>query len=369
MAVVTVENVIQEIAPDDSMYLGDRSHYFMVGRVALKWIDVALLVAGKESVSSILDLPCGHGRVLRALKAAFPEAKLTACDIDRPGVDFCAETFGAIPIYSDVDPRAVKLEQGAYDLIWCGSLFTHFDASRWGPFLEMFRSALAPGGILVFTNHGRYRAEILREGLGSTGLTEDQGKAILADYDRAGFGYQDYPPKDELPRLQSGLDSDYGMSLARPSWVCEQIEAVDLGLVLYREAVWPLDGGQQDVIACVRDLYVGPQIVPVEAVERLCERLPERDAAIVQALAYGDRKPQQIAQEFGLSATGEWWGWFETVLQPAAAECGIELNLPYDLRHTGVQVLAERGASASEIATALGMDEQEVRLAYWHLLS
>ena len=60
-------------------------------------------------VKRILDLPCGHGRVLRYLSAAFPEAEITACDIMREGVDFCASTFGAIPVYSQDDPQQIPL--------------------------------------------------------------------------------------------------------------------------------------------------------------------------------------------------------------------------------------------------------------------
>ena len=79
----------------------------------------------------ILDFPCGHGRVLRYLRAEFPQAEITACDLLRDGVDFCAANFGAIPVYSDPDPSRIGLPRDAFDLIWVGSLFTHFDAARW----------------------------------------------------------------------------------------------------------------------------------------------------------------------------------------------------------------------------------------------
>src|SRR5437870_5495298 len=108
------------IAANDGMVLRDHppdhalSHYLESGRAALT-------AAGKTDVRRILDLPCGHGRVLRVLKAAFPGAALTACDIDRDGVDFCASRFGAEPVYSVEDPGRIPV-RGPFDLIWVGSL-------------------------------------------------------------------------------------------------------------------------------------------------------------------------------------------------------------------------------------------------------
>src|SRR3954452_15793510 len=82
--------VITEISPDDGMYAHDpspdaRMAYFAHGRVALDVIRLALLAAQKETVEAILDLPSGYGRVMRFLKAEYPDAELTACDVIRDG--------------------------------------------------------------------------------------------------------------------------------------------------------------------------------------------------------------------------------------------------------------------------------------------
>src|SRR5204863_8296827 len=71
--------------------------YFATSQWALQPIRLALLAARRDRVGRILDLPCGYGRVMRAIRAEFPEAHITACDIDPHAVDFCAETFGATP--------------------------------------------------------------------------------------------------------------------------------------------------------------------------------------------------------------------------------------------------------------------------------
>src|SRR5262249_46249666 len=117
------------VAPDDEMYLYGPDWYFAVGLSGLRCVLQALSACHLSSVSSILDLPCGHGRVARYFRAAFPTAELTFCDLNRSGVDFCVNQFSGRGIYSQVDLRRVALG-GPFDVIWVGSLFTHLDASR-----------------------------------------------------------------------------------------------------------------------------------------------------------------------------------------------------------------------------------------------
>ena len=83
-----------------------RVRYFEWGQAALRAIEAAIGSAERllprgapRSFERILDFGCGRGRVLRALRTAFPEAELVACDQDPGGVDFCAEVLGATPLY------------------------------------------------------------------------------------------------------------------------------------------------------------------------------------------------------------------------------------------------------------------------------
>ncbi len=238
MKIHELMNTIQKgISPNDEMFAGNESHYFSVGLSALECIEVALLSAkrNQEDIKMILDMPCGYGRVLRALKAAFPGAKIVACDLNRNGVDYCTKNFGAKALYSFKNPSMLPKEK--YDLIWCGSLLTHLDFPRWDDFISFFQTSLNSGGILVFTAHGRFVEENIRSGNNTYGLEQAVLKNLLDAYTHVGYSYVNYPHAD-----------DYGISMSTASHIISQVEKYsDLRLLHYKEQGWD---NHQDVIAC-----------------------------------------------------------------------------------------------------------------------
>jgi SAM-dependent methyltransferase len=240
-----VSGVSTEISPDDTMFEGSLEHYVSVGESALRCIRLGLLAAGKSEVRSILDFACGFGRVLRVLKASFPSAQLTACDISRNAVDFCSEQFDAHAIQSGEDFTKLQINT-TFDLIWCGSLLTHLEPAQFTSGLGFFRSLLSPGGIVVFTTHGPFVAERIRTGESNYGIDERLIPAMIRDYDATGYGYGDYPDHI-LPMV--GVKR-YGVSISRPSWVCSQIERQpDFRILTLTERAWDY---HQDSFACMR---------------------------------------------------------------------------------------------------------------------
>ena len=232
------------------MYAGNLAHYLGVGRSALHCIGAAMMLAKAHEPRRVLDFPCGHGRVMRALRAAFPSAEITGCDLDQDGVEYCSEAFGAVGVISHQDPREIQLP-GVYDLVWCGSLFTHLPRRKWEQFLALFERALAPGGVLVFTTHGRTTETWLRRkrtDAGLTieamyGLTADLSNDLLASFEREGLGYVDYPGQ-----------VDYGISLSSAPFVTGLVQrATSLRLVACLEHGWD---EHQDVVACVQPAKV-----------------------------------------------------------------------------------------------------------------
>ena len=224
------------ISPNDQMWKTGPSWYYDVGLSALACINHALMLANKVP-TAILDMPCGHGRICRMLQAAFPGAHLTACDLDVDGVNFCAQTFHAEGVYSHDDPYRVRFDR-LFDLIWCGSLLTHLDRSRWPLFLSFFANHLKPDGVLVFTTHGRQPVQWMMDGFYDYGLDDQERQDILRDYAMDGFGYME------------SKTHGYGVSVSSMAFVCDAVQRLrTLKIIGMQEAGW---AGHQDVYSCVR---------------------------------------------------------------------------------------------------------------------
>jgi hypothetical protein len=239
-------DVLREISPRDEMYRpGHEEQYFRAGRSALRCIALAMRAVREDgdlkSPKNILDLPCGHGRIMRAMKAAFPDATFTACDINRDGVEFCADRFDARPVFSKLHGEDVDLDD-QFDLIWCGSLLTHLDKDRWHGFLALFEKTLALDGLLVFTTFGGEAARRLREGEDDYRLTPELAQNLVSDFDHDGFGYTDYPGQ-----------TNSGMSLASSEWIRGQLGQLPLlTCVSHMEYAWHTgERSHQDVVVCV----------------------------------------------------------------------------------------------------------------------
>jgi SAM-dependent methyltransferase len=241
-------DVDRTISPHDFMYERTPDLYWASGPTTVRQVRLAMLQTRKERIGSILDFGSGYGRILRAFKVAFPEADLTACDILEEAVDFCAETFGATPVYAADDPGETPLE-GQFDLIWLGSLFTHLSAPRWTSLLDLLERVLAPEGLLLFTTQGRLIRDRIAERTWQDaygrpiwenwGVTEEALDEAVADYEREGFAY-----------LEWGLlERHYGTSVATPAWVLAQLQnRPGLRILGYRERAW----GSQDLVTCTK---------------------------------------------------------------------------------------------------------------------
>ena len=180
--------IVSALADDDAMFEGQGEHYLSVGLSAARLIQGAL--HEQPAPKRILDLPCGHGRVTRMLRACYPVAQVTVCDLDRSGVDFCASQFAARGVYSHEDFRLLELGE-RYDLIWVGSLITHLPEQHTRRFLDFAVRHLTPQGTLVVTSHGACVAQRLLSS--NYGLTDAAARGLLADARTNGYGYRSYP--------------------------------------------------------------------------------------------------------------------------------------------------------------------------------
>ncbi|WP_458095237.1 glycosyltransferase [Roseomonas sp. WA12] len=242
------------------MFDGSGEHYLRVGLSALGIIEAAL--ADAPPPRTILDLPCGFGRVTRMLRARYPDAAITVCDLDRPGVDFAAATFDARGVYSEPNFRDLHLG-GPFDLIWVGSLLTHLPEHQTRQFLDFAARHMGPESRLVVTSHGEYVAERLRSW--NYGLSEPAARGLIAQYLMHGYGYRGY---DGSP--------DYGISLAARAWYETQLVGSGLRLQSYQERGWD---EHQDVLVIRRAAASQLRGMPARRLDRPGIPLPPSGAA------------------------------------------------------------------------------------------
>jgi trans-aconitate methyltransferase len=222
----------QVVSPKDHMYNTGPDWYFNVGLDGIRVILRSLATSGINDVKRILDLPCGHGRVGRHLRAAFPQAEIAFADIDTDGADFCASQFRGTAIYSQPNLSQAPIG-GNYDLIWIGSLFTHVDQARAETWLRTLCGCLAPRGILVATVHGNWSKEVQAKYAPMIGPNE--WKDILKGYYTTGWGYARYEGPD-----------DYGGSLCQASTVIAMAGRIEgVRILSYNERGW---AGNHDVL-------------------------------------------------------------------------------------------------------------------------
>jgi len=191
-----LSRVSLKVSSADLMYRpGWATSYLTAGLSASRSIQASLDAAGKRiSGGAILDLPCGYGRVLRFLKAMFPDSTIIASDIETEMLEFCQRAFGSQGHLSSSlrSLKSVSLPL-KFDLIWCGSLMTHIDERAAVELLEFFCRHLKDGGLCVFTTHGRPIAEMFDRRETSFNLAEEGLQKVLSEYERRGYGYADYP--------------------------------------------------------------------------------------------------------------------------------------------------------------------------------
>lgn len=184
------------LAPADNMFMlgfGRSDHYLKVGLSAIRCIETSLensnVVLG--SAPSILDFPCGHGRVLRFLRARYPSSAITVSEIDVNAIGFCEATFNCHGVVSSPHFDSLTLP-GPFDLVWCGSLLTHLPEDDVKGLLSVFFRHLSPNGACIITTLGQQSVDWISSGDRSYGLTKAAKTRILSQFDQTGYGYAGY---------------------------------------------------------------------------------------------------------------------------------------------------------------------------------
>lgn len=133
---------------------GDRDVSVMARIVTEAGVDV-------HSVGRLLDFGCAAARMLRFCPRYFEQAECWGVDLKGEHIEW-NQRFLSPPFLFAATTSLPHLpfEDGFFDLVYCGSVFTHIGdlADAW--FLEL-RRVLRPGGHLYLTIHDEHSIEVL----------------------------------------------------------------------------------------------------------------------------------------------------------------------------------------------------------------
>lgn len=167
-------------------------HVASYRRGAVEFVGIlgrALEEAGRSwgETDACIEIGCGYGRIVRELCRELPAANISVCDVIDEGARFTASEFGVrkVPVIEAMGPDW----DGGYDLLYLLSVYTHLNRPMIEANLAKVAALAKPGGVVVFTIHGKGSAE-QAERYGQYWLDK---AGLNATLDRDGFFYERYP--------------------------------------------------------------------------------------------------------------------------------------------------------------------------------
>jgi ubiquinone/menaquinone biosynthesis C-methylase UbiE len=151
------------IPPEPRAYGDTEEHWLNSGK---RDVDTMLRILNSsnffiEKGNRILELGCATGRMTRWLASLAEECEIWGVDISARAIVWCQENL--TPPFNFATVTTVPhlpFEDRYFDLIFCGSVFTHIDdlADAW--LLEIKR-IMRPGGRAYVTVHDKHTADVV----------------------------------------------------------------------------------------------------------------------------------------------------------------------------------------------------------------
>jgi ubiquinone/menaquinone biosynthesis C-methylase UbiE len=144
-------------------YASDAQGYISTGKCHVEEM-IRLLEQSGFSIGGakrILEFGCAAGRMIRHLPEIAPNAELWGVDQNAERIRWCIENLTpAIHFATTTMVPHLPFEDRYFDLIFCGSVFTHIEDLQESWLLELGR-VLRPSGKLYITIHDEHTVTVL----------------------------------------------------------------------------------------------------------------------------------------------------------------------------------------------------------------
>ncbi len=236
-----INNLSLEVHKNDGLLNKSVEHYFYCGFNAVQEIiSCNELYRFNKVPLNILDFPCGFGRVGRWIRAVFPESNIYGVDLLPKAINFCESQFNynILQAHKNFSDYIIT---NTFDIIWCGSLFTHITESQAETLLKLLLKVLNRNGLLIFTCHGRHVYERLVNRTHFYNLSSEKISNLVDKFNSDDYAFAKY-----------NQINNYGISLNSLDWILKKApKSSNTRLVKFSEKGW----------AKHQDVYVFQKIV------------------------------------------------------------------------------------------------------------
>jgi len=223
---------------DDMLHNNNITHYESVGRELAEYV--------KKSATDlhqcyILELPCGHGRVTRWLKAYADEMhfNLHSYDVLPDAIDFQRKYINPCSyLISPPFTEYNEIKDRMYDIAVMGSLITHLSEADSCKILSEISNKLKHDSKFIITTHGMRSYQKLK--LSNIYQTSEEDREVLIKkFESDEFGFVTYKKDHSLEaRTTDFIGDSYGISIIPPIWIKRQLDSLGFECVESVEGGW-----------------------------------------------------------------------------------------------------------------------------------
>lgn len=144
----------------------------------------------------ILDFGVGCGRTMRFFYRHQHDFECHGCDVDAKAIDYLTRNVPFVDARVSGTKPPLRYPAGFFDVVYCVSVFTHFNAEYFSLWMNEMWRILRPGAIFIFSLHGRTAFDQVSTSVERRkilGIDEQEFQDRREGYHRNGFVWLSQP--------------------------------------------------------------------------------------------------------------------------------------------------------------------------------